>query len=81
MLLGPTQHKWQERDFIIVDWLSANNTIIRGPTLIAWTFMSTYHLTFKFPTECVVREAQRNQLVAQECHLTMPEIDRQLWNQ
>ena len=72
----------REIDFIMVDWPSAYNTIIRGPTLIAWTtIMSTYHLTFKFPIECVVGEAQRNQLVAQEYHLTMLEIDRQLLNQ
>ena len=62
--------------FLVVDYLSAYNAILRRLTLNSWKAVtSTYHLMIKFPTDYGVGELRRNQVVACECYVAMMEMD------
>ena len=68
----------KEVTFLVVDCLSAYNTILGQPTLNSWKAVtSTYHLMIKFPTNCGVGELHGNQVAAQECYIAMLEMDDQ----
>ena len=59
-------------NFLVVDYSSSYNAIIRRPTLNSWKAVtSTYHLSVKFPTECGIGQVQGDQLTAKECYLAM----------
>ena len=61
--------------FLIVDCLSAYNSILRQPTFNSWKAVtSTYHLMIKFPTEYGVGELRGNQVAALECDIVMLEM-------
>ena len=63
-------------NFLVVDYSSSYNAIIRRPTLNSWKAVtSTYHLLVKFPTEHGVGEVQGDQLAARECYLAMLAMD------
>ena len=65
--------------FLVVDCFSAYNSIIGRLTLNAWSAVtSMYHLLLKFPTDCEIGEAHRDQMAAGECHATMLEMDNQV---
>ncbi|XP_075674948.1 uncharacterized protein LOC142644160 [Castanea sativa] len=56
-------------DFLVVDYPSSYNVIIRRPMLNRWkAAMSTYCLNVKFPTENGVGEVKGNQVLARECY-------------
>ena len=62
--------------FLVVDYSSAYNAILRRPTLNSWKAVTlTYHLMIKFPTDYGVGELRGNQVVARECYITMLEMD------
>ena len=65
--------------FLVVDYSSAYNAILRRPTLNSWKAVtSTYHLMIKFLTDYRVGELQGNQVVARECFVAMMEMDDHL---
>ena len=65
--------------FLVVDYSSAYNAILRRPTLNSWKAVtSTYHLMIKFPTDYGVGELRGNQVAARECYVAMMEIDDHL---
>ena len=46
-------------NFLVIDYSSSDNVIIRRPTLNSWKAVAfTYHLSVKFPTENEVGEVQ-----------------------
>jgi hypothetical protein len=56
-------------DFLVVDRLSAYNTIIGRPTLNKLrAATSTYHLMMKFSIEEGMGEVKRDQLAARRCY-------------
>ena len=62
--------------FLVVDYSSAYNAILRRPTLNSWKAVTlTYHLIIKFPTDYGVGELCGNQVAAQECYIAMLEMD------
>ena len=66
-------------NFLVVDCPSSYNAIIGRPTLNSWKAVtSTYHLSFKFPTEHGVGQVQGDQLAARECYLAMLAMDEQV---
>ncbi|XP_075658862.1 uncharacterized protein LOC142628701 [Castanea sativa] len=72
-------YPWQtnkEVNFLVVDYSSSYNVIIRRPTLNNWrAAMSTFHLSIKFPTEYDIGEVQGDQLASRECYLVMLAMD------
>ena len=71
-----TQQITKDITFLVVDFLSAYNAILRRPTLNSWKAVtSTYHLMIKFPTEYGVGEVRGDQVAARECYITMLEMD------
>ena len=65
--------------FLVVDYLSAYNAILRRPTFNSWKAVtSTYHLMIKFPTDYRMGELQGNQVAARECYVAMMEMDDHL---
>ena len=69
----------KEVNFLVVDYSSSYNAIIRRPTLNRWKAVtSTYHLSVKFPTEYGVGQVQGDQLVARECYLAMLSVDEHM---
>ena len=65
--------------FLVVNYLSAYNTILGRPTLNSWkAATSTYHLMIKFPTKYGVRELQGNQVATHECYVAMMEMNDHL---
>ena len=65
--------------FLVVDCLSAYNTILGRPTLNSWKAMtSTYHLMIKFPTEYRVGEVRGNQVATRKFYIAMLETDDHL---
>ena len=63
----------------MVDCSSAYNVILGQPTLISWKAVtSTYHLMIKFPTDYEVGELRGSQVVAQECYVSMMEMEDQV---
>ena len=65
-------------NFLVVDFSSSYNAIIRRPTLNSWKAVtSNYHLSVKFPTENGVGEVQGDKLAARECYLAMLAMDEQ----
>ena len=62
--------------FLVVDYSSAYNGILRRPTLNSWkAATSTYHLMIKFPIEYGIRELRGDQVAARECYITMLEME------
>ena len=56
-------------DFLVVDYPSSYNVIIRRPTLNYWKAgTSTYCLKVKFPTKNDVGEVKGDQVLARECY-------------
>ena len=72
-------YPWQinkEVNFLIVDYSSLYNAIIRRPNLNSWkAVMSTFHWSVKFPMEYGIGEVQGDQLAARECYLAMLAMD------
>ena len=65
--------------FLVVNYLSAYNTILGRPTLNSWKAVtSTYHLMIKFPTDYGVRKLCGNQVAACKCYVAMMEMDDHL---
>ena len=65
--------------FLVVDYSSAYNAILRRPTLNSWKAVtSTYHLMIKFPTDYGVGELRRSQVAAHECYVAMMEMEDQV---
>ena len=65
--------------FLVVDYSSAYNAILKQPTLNSWkTVTSTYYLMIKFPTDYGVGELWGNQVAACECYVAMMEMDDHL---
>ena len=65
--------------FLMVDYSSAYNAILRRPTLNSWkAITSTYYLMIKIPTDYGVGELRRNQVAACECYVAMMEMDDHL---
>lgn len=57
-------------DFLVIDFPSAYNAIIRRPMLNKMkAITSTYHLVMRFPTEEGVGEVRGNQTVVRECYV------------
>ena len=49
--------------FLVVDYSSAYNAVLRRPTLNSWkAITSTYHLMIKFPTDYGIGELCGNQV-------------------
>ena len=68
----------REVTFLVVDYSSTYNAILRRPTLNSWKVVtSTYHLMIKFPTDYGVGELRGNQVAAQECYIAMLEMEDQ----
>ena len=66
----------KEVNFLIIDYSSSFNAIIRRPTLNSWKALtSTYHLSFKVPTNYGIRQIQGDQLIARECYLAILAMD------
>ena len=62
--------------FLIVDCLSAYNSILGQPTFNSWKALtSTYHIMIKFPTKYGVGELRGDQVTAYECYIAMLEMD------
>ena len=62
--------------FLVVDYSSAYNGILRRPTLDSWKAVtSTYHLMIKFPTEYGIGELRGEQVAARECYIAMLEME------
>ena len=62
----------RQLDFLVVDYPSSYNVIIRRPTLNYWkSATSTYCLKVKFPTENDVGEVRGDQVLARECYQAM----------
>ena len=56
-------------DFLVVDYPSSYNVIIRRPTRNCWKAgTSTYCLKVKFPTKNGVGEVKGDQVLARECY-------------
>ena len=73
------QQSTKDVTFLVVDCSLAQNAIIRRLTLNAWrASISTYHLILKFSTDCGIGEAHRDRMAAQECYVTMLDMDEQL---
>ena len=65
--------------FLVVDYSSAYNAILRLPTLNSWkAITSTYHLMIKFPTDYGVRELRKNQVAGRKCYIVIMEMDNHL---
>ena len=59
----------RQLDFLVVDYPSSYNVIIRRPTLNRWkAATSTYCLKVKFPTDNGVDEVKGDQILARECY-------------
>ena len=59
----------RQLDFLVVDYPSSYNVIIRRPTLNRWkAATSTYCLKVKFPTDNGVGEVKGDQILARECY-------------
>ena len=75
-------YPWQitkDVNFLVVDYSSSYNAIIRRPTLNSWkAITSTYHLLVKFLTEHRLGQVQGDQLAARECYLAMLAMDEQV---
>ena len=66
----------QDVTFLVVDYSSAYNGILRRPTLNSWkAATSTYNLMIKFPTKYGIRELRRDQVAAHECYIAMLEME------
>ena len=62
--------------FLVVDYSSAYNGILRQPTLNSWkAATSTYHLMIKFPTEYGIGKLRGDQVAARECYIAMLEME------
>ena len=62
--------------FLMVDYLSAYNAILRRPNLNSWkAATSTYHLMIKFPMDYRVGELRGNQVAACKCYIAMLEME------
>ena len=62
--------------FLVVDYSSTYNAIIRRPTLNAWgATTSIYRLLLKFPTKNGIGEARGDQVAVRECYVAMLEMD------
>ena len=65
--------------FLVVDYSSAYNAILRWLTLNSWkAVILIYHLMIKFPTDYGVGELHRNQVAACKCYVAMMEMDDHL---
>ena len=59
----------RQLDFLVVDWPSSYNVIIRRPTLNRWkAATSIYCLKVKLPTDNGVGEVRGDQILARECY-------------
>lgn len=68
----------KEVNFLVVNYLSLYNAIIRRPTLNSWRATTfTYHSFVKFLMEYRIGEVQGDQLAAKECYLAMLHMDEQ----
>ena len=66
----------QDVTFLVVDYSSSYNGMLRRPTLNSWkAATSTYHLMIKFPTEYGVGELRGDQVAARECYIAMLEME------
>ena len=66
------RHLTHQLDFLVVDYPSSYNVIIRRPTLNRWkAATSTYCLKAKLPIENGVGEVKRDQVLARECYQPM----------
>ena len=66
----------QDVTFLVVDYSSAYNGILRRPTLNSWkAATSTYNLMIKFPTKYGIRELRKDQVAARECYIAMLEME------
>ena len=66
------KHLTHQLDFLVVDYPSSYNVIIRRPKLNRWkAATSTYCLKVKFPTENGVGEVKGDQVLARECYQAM----------
>ena len=73
------QQLTEEVSFLVINCSSTYNAIIRRPMLNVWkAATSTYHLLVKFPTEYGIGEAHGDQMAAQECYITMLEMENHL---
>ena len=62
--------------FLVVDYSSAYNGILRRPTLNSWkAATSTYHLMIEFPIEYGIGELRGDQVAACECYIAMLEME------
>ena len=62
--------------FLVVDYSSAYNAILKQPTLNSWKAVtSTYHLMIKFLIDYGVGELRGNQVAARECYVAMMEME------
>ena len=62
--------------FLVVNYSSAYNAILRRPTPNSWkAATSTYHLMIKFPTEYGVGKLCRSQVATRECYIAMLKMD------
>ena len=62
--------------FLVVNYSSAYNAILRWPTPNSWkAATSTYHLMIKFPTEYGVGELCGSQVATRECYIAMLKMD------
>ena len=65
--------------FLVVDYSSTYNAILRRPTLNSLKAVtSTYHLMIKFPTDNRVGELHGSQVAAHECYVAMMEMEDQV---
>ena len=73
------QQLTEEVNFLVINCSFAYNVIIGRPMLNVWKAVtSTYHLLVKVPTEYGIRKAHGDQMAAQECYITMLEMDDHL---
>ena len=73
------QQLTEEVNFLVINCSSAYNAIIGRPMLNVWkAATSTYHLLVKFLTKYGIGEAYGDQMAAQECYITMLEMDDHL---
>ena len=69
----------KEVNFLVIDYLSSYNAIIKRPKLNNWKAVkSIYHLSVKFPTDYGIGQVQGDQLAARECYLVMLAVDEHL---
>ena len=72
------QQIMREVTFLVVDYSSTYNAILRQPTLNSWKAVtSTYQLMIKFLIDYGVGELRGNQVAARECYIAMIEREDQ----